>query len=47
MRHRYVKEQFTFNGEDVLMSTLLHSLMGAFAEVARNLLRDGMALARK
>jgi DNA invertase Pin-like site-specific DNA recombinase len=34
----FIKEQLTFNGEDALMSTLLLSIMGAFAEFERDLI---------
>ena len=48
---RFLKEQLTFNGEDAPMSTLLLSIMGAFAEFERDLIRErqreGIALAKK
>jgi DNA invertase Pin-like site-specific DNA recombinase len=47
----FVKEQLTFTGEDSAMSTLLLSVMGAFAEFERSLTkerqREGIALAKK
>ena len=47
----FIKEQLTFNGEDAPMSTLLLSIMGAFAEFERALIkerqREGIALAKK
>ena len=36
----FVKEQLTFTGGDSVMATLLLSVMGAFAEFERALLRD-------
>ncbi len=48
---RFVKEQLTFTGEDNAMSHLLLSVMGAFAEFERSLIRDrqreGIALAKQ
>jgi len=48
---QFVKEQLTFTGEDTAMATLLLSVMGAFAEFERSLIRErqreGIALARK
>lgn len=48
---QFVKEQLTFNGDDSAMSNLLLSVMGAFAEFERALIRDrqreGIALAKK
>lgn len=45
-----MKEQLTFTGEDSAMSKLLLSVMGAFAEFERSLLkerqREGFALAK-
>lgn len=45
-----MKEQLTFTGEDSAMSKLLLSVMGAFAEFERSLLkerqREGIALAK-
>lgn len=50
-RVQFVKEQLTFTGEDTAMATLLLSVMGAFAEFERSLIRErqreGIALARK
>jgi len=47
----FVKESITFSGEDAPMSTLLLSIMGAFAEFERALIRErqmeGIALAKK
>jgi DNA invertase Pin-like site-specific DNA recombinase len=47
----FVKEQLTFSGEDSPMATLLLSVMGAFAEFERALIRErqreGVALAKK
>jgi DNA invertase Pin-like site-specific DNA recombinase len=47
----FVKENLTFTGEDSPMSTLLLSVMGAFAEFERALIkerqREGIALAKK
>jgi DNA invertase Pin-like site-specific DNA recombinase len=46
----FVKEHLTFTGEDSAMSTLLLSVMGAFAEFERSLLkerqREGIAIAK-
>ena len=46
----FVKEVLTFTGEDSAMSTLLLSVMGAFAEFERSLLkerqREGIAIAK-
>jgi len=46
-----VTEQLTFTGEDTAMSTLLLSVMGAFAEFERSLIgerqREGIALAKQ
>jgi DNA invertase Pin-like site-specific DNA recombinase len=51
VRVQFVKEQLTFTGEDTAMATLLLSVMGAFAEFERSLIRerqrDGIALAWK
>lgn len=48
---QFVKEQLTFTGEDNAMSQLLLSVMGAFAEFERSLIRErqreGIALAKK
>lgn len=47
---RFVKEQLTFTGDDTAMATLLLSVMGAFAEFERALIRErqrvGIALAK-
>jgi DNA invertase Pin-like site-specific DNA recombinase len=47
----FVKEQLTFTGEDNAMSKLLLSVMGAFAEFERALIRErqreGIALAKQ
>lgn len=47
----FVKENLTFTGEDSPMANLLLSVMGAFAEFERALIRErqieGIALARK
>lgn len=47
----FVKEQLTFTGEDSPMATLLLSVLGAFAEFERALLRErqreGIALAKQ
>jgi len=46
----FVKEAMTFTGEDSPMSTLMLSMMGAFAEFERSLIlerqREGIALAK-
>src|SRR5450756_575399 len=39
VRVQFVKEQLTFTGEDTVMATLLLSVMGAFAEFERSLIR--------
>ena len=48
---RFVKESLTFTGEDSAMSNLLLSVMGAFAEFQRSLIkerqREGIAIAKK
>ena len=48
---QFLKEGLTFTGEDSAMSQLLLSVMGAFAEFERALIRErqreGIALARK
>ena len=48
---QFVKESLTFTGEDSPMSNLLLSVMGAFAEFERALIRErqreGVALARQ
>lgn len=47
----FIKERLTFTGEDSAMSQLLLSVMGAFAEFERSLIkerqREGIALAKK
>ena len=47
---QFVKESLTFTGEDSAMSNLLLSVMGAFAEFERNLIkerqREGIAIAK-
>jgi DNA invertase Pin-like site-specific DNA recombinase len=47
----FIKEHLTFTGEDSAMSQLLLSVMGAFAEFERSLIRErqreGIALAKK
>ena len=40
VRVRFVKEGLTFTGEDSPMATLLLSVMGAFAEFERALIRE-------
>ena len=51
VRVQFAKEQLTFTGEDTAMATLLLSVMGAFAEFERSLIRErqreGIALARQ
>jgi len=52
VRVQFLKEQLTFTGDDTAMATtLLLSVMGAFAEFERSLIRErqreGIALARK
>lgn len=48
---RFIKEGLSFTGGDSPMATLLLSVMGAFAEFERSLIRerqaDGIALAKK
>ena len=48
---QFVKEQLTFTGEDSPMANLLLSMMGAFAEFERALIRErqreGIALAKQ
>lgn len=48
---QFLKENLTFTGDDSPMATLLLSLMGAFAEFERALIRErqreGIALAKK
>ncbi len=47
----FLKEQLTFNGEDAPMATLLLSIMGAFAEFERALIkerqREGIEISKK
>ena len=47
----FVKKQLTFTGEDSPLATLLLSVMGAFAEFERALIRErqreGIALAKQ
>lgn len=47
---QFFKENLTFSGEDSVMSTLLLSIMGAFAEFERSLIKErqmeGIALAK-
>jgi len=51
VRVEFVKEHLTFTGDDTAMATLLMSVMGAFAELERALIRDrqreGIALAKQ
>ena len=51
IRVEFVKEGLTFTGEDAPMATLLLSVMGAFAEFERALIRErqreGVALAKQ
>ena len=51
IRIEFVKEGLTFTGEDSPMANLMLSVMGAFAEFERSLLRErqreGIALAKK
>lgn len=51
VRVEFVKERLTFTGEDSPMATLLLSVMGAFAEFERSLIRErqreGIALAKR
>lgn len=50
VRVHFMKENLTFTGEDTPMSTLLLSVMGAFAEFERALIRErqmeGIAIAK-
>ncbi len=50
VRVEFVKEQLAFTGEDSPMANLLLSVMGAFAEFERSLIRErqreGIALAK-
>jgi DNA invertase Pin-like site-specific DNA recombinase len=51
VRIQFVKESLTFTGEDSPMSTLLLSMMGAFAEFERALIKErqmeGIAIAKR
>lgn len=51
VRVEFVKEKLAFTGDDSAMATLLLSVMGAFAEFERSLIRErqreGIALAKK
>ncbi len=51
IRIEFVKEGMTFTGEDSPMSTLMLSVMGAFAEFERSLIRErqreGIAIAKQ
>jgi len=51
IRVEFVKESLTFTGQDSAMSKLLLSVMGAFAEFERELIRErqreGIALAKR
>jgi DNA invertase Pin-like site-specific DNA recombinase len=51
VRVEFVKEALTFTGEDSALSKLLLSVMGAFAEFERSLIRErqreGIALAKR
>ena len=51
VRIEFVKEGLTFTGEDAPMATLMLSILGAFAEFERALIRErqreGIALARQ
>jgi DNA invertase Pin-like site-specific DNA recombinase len=51
VRVEFIKEHLTFTGEDSPMATLLLSVMGAFAEFERALIRErqreGIALAKR
>jgi len=51
VRIEFVKEGLSFTGEDSPMATLMLSVMGAFAEFERSLIRErqaeGIALARQ
>ena len=48
---QFIKENLTFSGEDSPMSNLLLSVMGAFAEFERSLIKErqmeGIAIAKK
>ena len=43
VRVEFVKEDLTFTGDDSPMANLMLSVMGAFAEFERALLRNGSA----
>src|SRR5262249_17382843 len=47
----FIKERLRFTGDDPTMATLMHLVMGAFAEFERGLLRkrqhEGIALAKR
>jgi DNA invertase Pin-like site-specific DNA recombinase len=51
VRVQFLKEGMVFNGEDSAMSKLMLSVMGAFAEFERSLLKErqaeGIAIAKK
>jgi DNA invertase Pin-like site-specific DNA recombinase len=51
VRIKFVREQLTFTGEDSPLATLALSVMGAFAEFERALIRErqreGIALAKQ
>ncbi len=51
VRVQFLTEQLTFTGDDTAMATLLLSVMGAFAEFERALIRErqreGIELAKK
>jgi len=51
VRVQFLKEQLTFTGDDTAMATLLLSVMGAFAEFERALIkerqREGIAIAKQ
>ena len=51
VRVQFMKEQLTFNGDDTAIATLMLSVMGAFAEFERALIkerqREGIALAKQ
>jgi len=51
VRVEFLKEQLTVTGEDNAMAQLLLSVMGAFAEFERSLIRDrqreGVVLAKR
>lgn len=47
IRVEFIKEGLTFSGEDSPLAHLMLSVMGAFAEFERALLKEGIALARR